>query len=78
MGNLVVKPFKILVIESDLRLCKMLSLCFNESGFDYRIYSGTNNIVPLVLDFQPDLVLLAYLSPLLNGGELLFRSRRIN
>lgn len=70
MGNLVVKPFKILVMESDLRLCKMLSLCFNESGFDYRIYPGTNNIVPLVLDFQPDLVLVEYLSPLVNGGEL--------
>ena len=70
MENLLVKPFKILVVESDRRLYKKLSLCFNESGFDYRIYSGIENIVPLILDFQPDLVLLEYLSPIMNGGEL--------
>jgi DNA-binding response OmpR family regulator len=70
MENLFVKPFKILVVESDRRLYKKLSLCFNKSGFDYRIYSGIDNIVPLVLDFQPDLVLLEYLSPIVNGGEL--------
>lgn len=70
MENLLVKPFKILVVESDRRLYKKLSLCFNESGFDYRIYSGIDNIVPLILDFQPDLVLLEYLSPIMNGGEL--------
>jgi len=70
MENLLVKPFKILVVESDRRLYKKLSLCFNESGFDYRIYSGIENIIPLILDFQPDLVLLEYLSPIMNGGEL--------
>lgn len=70
MENLLVKPFKILVVESDRRLYKKLSLCFNESGLDYRIYSGIDNIVPLILDFQPDLVLLEYLSPIVNGGEL--------
>jgi DNA-binding response OmpR family regulator len=70
MENLFVKPFKILVVESDRRLYKRLAVCFSESGFDYRIYSGINNIVPLVLDFQPDLVLLEYLSPVVNGGEL--------
>lgn len=70
MENLSVKPFKILVVESDRRLYKKLSLCFNKSGFDYRIYSGISNIVPLVLSFRPDLVLLEYLSPVVNGGEL--------
>lgn len=70
MENLVVKPFRILVIESDLRMRKKLSSCFNQSGFDYRIYSGINNIVPLILSFRPDLVLLEYLSPIVNGGEL--------
>jgi DNA-binding response OmpR family regulator len=70
MKNLFVKPFKILVVESDRRLYKKLSSCFSKSGFDYRIYSGINRIVPLVLGFQPDLVLLEYLSPVVNGGEL--------
>lgn len=70
MENLFIKPFKILVVESDRRLYKKLSSCFSKSGFDYRIYSGINHIVPLVLGFQPDLVLLEYLSPVVNGGEL--------
>lgn len=76
MGNLCFKPFKILLIESDRRLYKKLSSCFNESGFDYRIYSGVNNIVPLVLDFRPDLVLLEYLSPIVNGGELCIQIKK--
>lgn len=70
MEKSLVKPFKILVVESDRRLYKKLSMCFGKSGFEYRIYSGVNNIVPLVLEFQPDLVLLEYLSPVVNGGEL--------
>lgn len=69
-SGLSAKPLKILVIENDEDLCNILAELFLQAGFDYKIYAETADIIPLIKEFNPDLVLLDYLLPLINGGEL--------
>ncbi|KIO77470.1 hypothetical protein TH53_09365 [Pedobacter lusitanus] len=64
------QPLKVLVIENDKDLCELLADLFIQTGFDYRIYQQTSDIIPIVKEFNPDLVLIDYLLPMINGGEL--------
>jgi DNA-binding response OmpR family regulator len=75
-AGLSVKPLKILIIENDEDLCAILAELFLQAGFVYKIYSETVDIIPLVKEFDPDLVLLDYLLPLINGGELCCQIKR--
>lgn len=61
---------RILIVENDLALAKMLSELFSFYGYDYKIYHDAEEILPLVKSFNPDLVLLDFLLSLVNGGEL--------
>lgn len=61
---------RILIVENDLALAKMLSELFSFYGYAYKIYHDAEEILPLVKSFNPDLVLLDYLLSLVNGGEL--------
>lgn len=70
------RPSRILLIEHDQNLCETLSRLLYNSGFELRIYPCLKNIVPVVKEYQPDLVLLEYLSPVLNGGELCNQIKR--
>jgi len=61
---------RILVIENDVELRHILSLIFDDEGYDYQMYNDTFDIVPLAKHYQPDLVLLDFRLSLVNGGEL--------
>lgn len=67
---LQIRPPRIIIIDNDKVLCDRLSEAFDELGFQHRIYHRVSNITPLAEDFTPDLVLMEYLLPCLNGGEL--------
>lgn len=61
---------RILVVENDPDLRYILSLVFDEEQFDYQIFKETLDLTALAKQYQPDLVLLDFRLPLVNGGEL--------
>lgn len=61
---------KILIVENDLALADMLAELFSFYGYEYKIYNDAEEILPIVENFKPDLVLLDFLLSLVNGGEL--------
>ncbi|AOM79640.1 response regulator [Pedobacter steynii] len=61
---------KIFVIEDDNGLAEFMQLFFDISGYRYRIIGKTENILPLIDEFKPDLVILDYMLPEINGGEI--------
>ena len=60
----------ILVVEDDLSLREILTEVFKYEGYRFEFSTGIDDITSLVADFKPDVVLLDYLLPKINGGEL--------
>lgn len=61
---------RILVVENDPDLRYILSLVFDEENFEYQMFNETLDLINLAKQYQPDLVLLDFRLPLVNGGEL--------
>lgn len=70
------KSQNILIIENDDDLVELLEELFNYEGYQVRCYKETNDIFSLMEDFTPDIVLLDYLLPGINGGELCAQLKR--
>ncbi len=70
------KVTKILIVDDDSALIEVLEELFNEVGYSVKAVNRVENIFPIMADFQPDLVLLDYLLPLVNGGELCSQIKR--
>lgn len=64
------KAPKILVVEDDPALAEILKELFRFSGYQVHTSSGNEDILQLAEQFIPDLVLLDYRLPNVNGGEL--------
>jgi two-component system response regulator VicR len=64
------KPKRILIIENDESLLEVLEEIFKDEGYETRCCGQVDDIFKLADDFKPDLVLLDYLLPGINGGEL--------
>ena len=65
-----VRKHKVLVIEDDPSIREVLGELFNDAGYASKFLPETFDIVEEVLAFKPDLVLLDYMLPTINGGEL--------
>ena len=63
-------PRRILILDDDKALCEILEAALTDNGFEVKILKSTNNIIEDVSSFQPDAVLLDYILPGINGGEL--------
>lgn len=64
------KPKRILIIENDESVLEVLQEIFKNEGYETRCYRQADDIFKLADDFKPDLVLLDYILPGINGGEL--------
>jgi DNA-binding response OmpR family regulator len=64
------RPLKVLVIEDDKSLVELLEVLFTDEGYVFSILHHTNDILGLVNEFGPDIILLDYLLPHIHGGEL--------
>ena len=61
---------KILIIDDEEDLCAMVSLRFECLGFDVRCaFSGMDGL-KVMAEFQPDVVLLDVVMPLMDGWEV--------
>lgn len=61
---------KILVIENDTSIADVMKELLADEDYNYVIYDDAVEIQPLILEHQPDLILLDYLLDNTNGGEL--------
>lgn len=61
---------RILVVENDPELRYILSVIFEEEQYEYQMFNETLDLVLLAKQYEPDLILLDFRLPLINGGEL--------
>lgn len=61
---------RILVVEPDPGIGEMLCELFGQEGYECKVEGECSSIIPLMESFRPDLVLIEYLLPNVNGGEL--------
>jgi len=64
------KRIRLLMIEDDESLVELLKELFAQAGYEYTVLTNTDDILPVMADKKPDIVLLDYLLPHINGGEL--------
>ena len=69
-GDVMGELIKLLVIEDDASLCELLGELFSGEGYQYKILEDANQLFYWVDEFKPDVILLDYLLPSTNGGEL--------
>jgi DNA-binding response OmpR family regulator len=61
---------KILVIEDDPETAEVVRILLSMNGYQPIIESGSLDILGLLKYTRPDLVIIDYLLPFINGGEL--------
>lgn len=64
------KAKRIIVIDNDPNVLDVVQEVLHYEGFNVEIFEGTNDILSLVQQCQPDLVILDYILEGVNGGEL--------
>ncbi|MFD0941508.1 response regulator [Pedobacter boryungensis] len=69
-GNSADLFLKILAVEPDPSLGEILCDMFADAGYECKVVQSCSDIIPLMESFHPDLVLIEYFLPTLNGGEL--------
>lgn len=66
----------ILIIENDEKLVEILKEFFSEYEYALKVLPQVYDIRPIVEEFKADLVLVDFLLPGLNGGELCLQIKR--
>lgn len=61
---------RVLLVEDDEFLTEMMQEVFQQEGYHYKCISAIDNIIQLMFDYQPQVVILDYILPKVNGGEL--------
>jgi len=67
---------KILIVENDESLLGVFEDLFGYEGFNVQSHQDSDDIFELVAGFKPDIVLLDYMLPGINGGELCAQLKR--
>jgi DNA-binding response OmpR family regulator len=61
---------KVLLVDNDESVLDMMQEALNYGGYEVRAISQTENIVPEIDAYNPDLVILDFMLTGANGGEL--------
>jgi len=69
---------KILIIEDDISLSETISMALRAKGYEIFEYSDSDGALDIASDFLPDLILMDYLLPSWNGGELCSTIRAVD
>ncbi len=69
------KKTKVLIVDDDKFLQKILTLKFSASGFDVLVASDGEEAVRMIRENEPNLVILDLIMPKLNGFEVLTEIR---
>lgn len=61
---------RVLLLDNDEGVLDMMQEALSYGGFEVKAISQTNNIIPEIDKYHPDLVILDYILTGVNGGEL--------
>jgi DNA-binding response OmpR family regulator len=61
---------RILIIDDEESILDVLTECFTEENFEVKTLLAVNDVIGVVKEFAPDVVIVDYLLRGLNGGEL--------
>lgn len=61
---------KVLLLDNDLDVLDIMQEVLSYEGFDVKCIEQTDNILPEIENFSPDVVVLDYLLGEINGGEI--------
>ena len=67
---------KILIVDDDLRMDRMLTFLFESQGFTVRFSETGSNAIDLLQDYRPDIILLDLLMPEMDGFEVCERIKK--
>ena len=65
---------KVLIVEDDANIAELLHLYLEKEGFETQVAKDGGKGVELFRSFQPDLVLLDLMLPIMDGWSVLKRS----
>ncbi|MVN22371.1 response regulator [Mucilaginibacter arboris] len=60
---------KVLVLDNDPRILEVMEEVLRYEGFEVKTFEGTDDILPLVKQHKPDLLIIDYILDGVNGGE---------
>jgi two-component system, OmpR family, KDP operon response regulator KdpE len=69
---------KILIVDDDTDLCKLLALKLDQKVFEARFANDGKEALHLAYDFKPDLIILDVMMPLMDGFETCKRLRELS
>jgi DNA-binding NtrC family response regulator len=61
---------RVLIVDDDADMCEILQTIFTYEGIDVSLSDGCDNIIDVINDCHPHVVMLDYLLKGVNGGEL--------
>src|SRR6476646_6376805 len=64
---------KILIVEDNSDVRRLYAIGLNQRGFEVKLAANGAEALERIVDEKPDVVLLDWLMPLMDGGELLDR-----
>lgn len=62
--------FKILVVDDDASICRMLELGLKQEGYTVKTAENGQAALAVVPDFEPHIIILDLMMPVMNGYEL--------
>ena len=67
------KPTKILIVEDNSDVRRLYAIGLNQRGFEVKLAANGAEAVERIAQEKPDLILLDWLMPLMDGNEVLTR-----
>ena len=67
---------RVLIVEDNSDVRRLYAIGLNQRGFEVKLAANGAEALERIVDEQPDIVLLDWLMPLMDGGELLDRIGR--
>ena len=64
---------RVLVVEDNSDIRRLYAIGLNQRGFEVKLAANGAEALERIVDEKPDIVLLDWLMPLMDGGELLDR-----
>jgi DNA-binding response OmpR family regulator len=73
---MVEENVKIAIVEDDIAIVQMYQLKFRAEGYKVAFAEDGEQGLQLIEEFQPDIVLLDLMMPVMNGSEVLKKLRK--
>jgi two-component system phosphate regulon response regulator PhoB len=64
---------RVLIVEDDSEVRRLYAIGLNQRGFEVKLAANGAEAVERIQDERPDVILLDWFMPLMNGGEVLSR-----